>query len=69
MWKFSAARLKELRALTGMSMETFSKAIGKSGPTVLNWEKGRGAPSGHDLATIGNRFQIDPCSFFLKTDK
>lgn len=69
MWKFSPDRLRDLRTMKGLSLEAFGKAIGKTNATVMNWEKSRGGPTGHDLATIANKFQVTPCSFFVKADE
>jgi len=65
-WEFDPSKLKTLRSFKRLSHNEMGKAIGRSGVTISNWEKGRVTPTAKDITAIANTFDIDPSSFFLK---
>lgn len=65
-WSFNRTQLKSLRRMKGLSPEQFGKRIGRTGWSIVNWERGRTAPTVVDLAKIANEFDVDPGSFMTR---
>lgn len=54
-----AARLRELRAATGLKPTEVAEAIGVSPTTVYNWETGVSAPSVENLFRLAPVFGLN----------
>lgn len=64
-WIFDRTKLRTLRELTGLSLEDFAKAIGKTKESYRLKEEGRTPLYVEELCAIGTKHRIDPRVFFI----
>lgn len=59
-----AGNIKRYRLASGMSVEEFGEAVGKSGKTISAWEVGRGQPDADMLISLCRLFDVDISDFY-----
>lgn len=65
-WEFAPLRITICRQLLGISPAVLARKIGVTAGTVRNWEAGKGAPDGFELARMANTLRMTPFGFFEK---
>jgi transcriptional regulator with XRE-family HTH domain len=63
-YKWDGDRLKELRAMKGLSMKDAAKLIGSSEGLWKRWEMKSFTPSGIKLIKLVNTFDVSPMFLF-----
>lgn len=60
-----AAKLKEYRERSGLTIQEAGDAIGKSSKTISAWEHGRGQPDADMLFVLCKLYKIESISVFF----
>lgn len=66
LWAFNHSTLSAQRMKLGLSPRALGQAIGVTGQTIRNWERGigRGA-KGDDISALANLFRVSPAAFWM----
>lgn len=62
--EYMAAKLREFRKASGMSVIEVGKAVGKSDKTISAWEVGRGQPDADMLVHLCQLYSVDISDFY-----
>ena len=62
--RFDPRRIRDARAMTGLTHDQFGRALKKTGRTVRNWEQGLTSPTIRDLEALCQHYGFD-LSYFV----